>query len=173
MTDSTESVVVGRIGRAHGVRGDVAVQARTDVPELRFADGTSLATDPSDRGPLTVTSSRWHSGRLLIRFAGVEDRSAAEELSGVLLVLDRSALEEAGPEAWWDHELTGLLAQMPDGHPLGTVTDVVHAPAQDLLMITTADGREVLVPFVAALVPGIDAAAGRVVIDPPSGLFEL
>jgi 16S rRNA processing protein RimM len=151
----------------------VAVEPRTDVPELRFADGVLLRTEPADRGPLTVAGSRWHSGRLLIRFAGVDDRGSAEQLRGISLLIDRASLGDPGPEAWWDHDLAGLRAETPSGGLLGTVSDVLHAPAQDLLSITTPDGREVLVPFVVALVPIVDLSAGRVVIDPPAGLFEL
>lgn len=170
---SDELVVVGRVGRAHGIRGDVAVEPRTDVPDLRFADGAVLGTVPADRGPLTVESTRWHSGRLLVRFAGVGDRTGAEGLAGTWLVIERSQVGDAGADAWWDHELVGLRAERSSGELLGTVTDVVHAPAQDLLAITSGDGRETLVPFVAAFVPLVDPAGGRLVVDPPDGLLEL
>ena len=82
-------LVVGRVGRPHGIRGEVTVQVRTDDPGRRFAAGSVLATEPADRGPLTVLSSRWHSGRLLVSFAGSADRSQAESLTGTLLVVTR------------------------------------------------------------------------------------
>ncbi len=161
-------VTVGRIGRAHGIRGDVAVEVRTDAPELRFADGAVLRTDA---GPLTVAGSVWHSGRLLVRFAGVADRNDAEALRGRELRIGADERGEAGDGAWWDEDLIGLQAYAPDGAPLGTVSDVVHS-AQDLLAVTTADGREVLVPFVTAIVPRVDVAGRRLVVDAPVGLFE-
>jgi len=157
---------VGRVGRAHGIKGDVAVEVRTDAPELRFADGAVLRTE---RGPLTVRTTVWHSGRLLVRFDGVADRTAAEALSGLELRIAADERGEAGDGAWWDDDLVGLAARTPAGAVLGEVTDVVHS-AQDLLAVTTADGREVLVPFVAAIVPTV--ARDHVVVDAPPGLFE-
>lgn len=160
-------VLVGRVGRAHGVRGDVAVEVRTDAPDLRFADGAVLRTA---RGPVTVEHAVWHSGRLLVRFAGVADRTAAEALRGLELCIGTDDRGDPGPDAWWDDDLVGLAAVTPDGALLGTVTDVVHA-AQVLLAVTGADGREVLVPFVHAIVPTVDVAGRRLVVDPPPGLF--
>lgn len=158
-------MLVGRIGRAHGIRGDVAVEVRTDAPELRFADGAVLQTPA---GPLTIASTVWHSGRLLVRFAGVEDRTGAEALRGRELRIPADQRGEAGDEAWWDDDLIGLEVRAPDGTVLGAVSDVVHA-AQALLAVATPAGGEVLVPFVAALVPVV--AADHVVVDPPDGLF--
>lgn len=85
-------LVVGRIGRAHGIRGDVLVEVRTDEPDDRFAVGSVLVTDPADAGPLTVDDARWHSGKLVVRFADVHDRNRAEELRGLLLVVDSDDL---------------------------------------------------------------------------------
>lgn len=161
-------ILVGRVGRAHGIKGDVSLDVRTDAPELRFAAGAVLDTV---RGPLTVQSSVWHSGRLLVRFAGVADRTGAEDLRGVELRIPTEQRGEAGTDAWWDEDLIGLQVLAPDGAPLGVVADVVHA-MQDLLAITTEDGREVLVPFVAAIVPRVEVARGRLVVDPPAGLFD-
>ncbi len=159
---------MGRVGRAHGIHGDVVIIVRTDAPELRFAAGAVLRTDA---GALEVERAVWHSSRLLVRFAGIADRTAAERLHGRELRIAAIERGQAGAEAWWDEELLGLQVLAPDGAPLGTVTDVVHA-AQDLLAVTTADGREVLVPFVTALVPRVDLPGGRVVVDAPPGLFE-
>jgi 16S rRNA processing protein RimM len=167
-------LVVGRIGRAHGVTGEVAVAVRTDDPDSRFADGRVLRTDPADRGPLTIAGSRWHSGRLLITFAGVSGRSAAESLAGTALVVDTDDLPElSDPEEYYDHQLVGLSAVDTAGTALGTVADVIHGPGSDLLAITRTDGGEALVPFVRAIVPTVDITAGQVVIDPPTGLLEL
>jgi 16S rRNA processing protein RimM len=161
------------VGRAHGVRGDVGVDVRTDEPERRFVPGAVLTTEPLACGPLTVADARWHSGRLLLSFAGVTDRTAAEALRGVELLVAVDPTERpADPEEHYDRHLRGLQAQGTDGRALGRVADVVHLPGQDLLEIADPDGRTVLVPFVSALVPVVDVAAGRVVVDPPPGLFD-
>ena len=166
-------LVVGRIGRPHGVRGEVTVEVRTDSPELRFAPGRKLATDPPTAGPLVVESLHWHSGRLLLTFAGVEDRTAAETLRNVLLVVDVPADERPeDPEEFYDHQLVGLAAVAADGGALGTVAEVLHLPSQELLAVKTPEGREVLVPFVAEIVPEVDLGGGRLLITPPPGLFD-
>ena len=166
-------VTVGRIGRAHGVRGEVNVEVRTDSPDVRFVTGARLTTEPERIGPLTVLQTRWHSGRLLVRFDGVTDRGGAEALRGVLLLTEVDPDQRpADPDEYFDHQLLGLAAVTPDGDKVGEVTDVLHLPDQDLLVISPADATEVLVPFVAQLVPEIDLAGGRIVIDPPRGLFN-
>ncbi len=214
-------LVVGRVTRPHGVRGEVSVEVRTDDPDLRFAVGRVMATDPAAAGPLTVESVRWHSGRLLIQFAGIADRSQADELRGTWLTLDSAEVGSTGdPDEFHDHELIGLAVVTTSGEPVGRVTDVRHF-GQDLLVIEPAPARsaagpeagpaeaeppeaapvptgpaqagrgpggpalaararpggglptELLVPFVAAIVPEVDVAAGRLVIDPPPGLLEL
>lgn len=165
-------VTVGVIGRAHGVRGDVAVDVRTDSPEVRFSRGAVLATEPAQAGPLTVADIRWHSGRLLVQFAGVANRSAAETLRGVRLLADIDERERpADPEEYYDHQLTGLSVRTEDGTLIGEVVDVVHLPGQDLLAVKRAVG-EVLVPFVTAIVPTVDLDAKEIVIDPPPGLLD-
>ena len=172
-------LVVGRVGRAHGVRGEVSVQVRTDDPEGRFAPGTVLATDPAALGPLTVGSVRWHLGRLLVRFDGLDDRTRAEELAGALLLVDSAAVgTPEDPDEFNDHDLIGLVAVTVTGDRVGTVTDVLHH-GQDLLVISAAgdagagaSAGETLVPFVRAIVPEVDIAAGRLVLDPPPGLLD-
>ncbi|MBE3000068.1 ribosome maturation factor RimM [Nocardiopsis sp. HNM0947] len=166
-------LVVGRIGRAHGIRGDVAVEVRTDDPGARFADGTVLLTDPASAGPLTISSTRNHSGRLLVRFEGVRDRNAAEALRGTVLQVESADVAPLDdPDEFHDHELIGLAVQTPDGTQVGEVTDVLHH-AQDVLVVERPGGEEALVPFVGPLVPEIDVEAGRLVIDPPPGLLDL
>ena len=219
-------LVVGRVTRPHGVRGEVSVEVRTDDPDLRFSVGRVMATDPAAAGPLTVESVRWHSGRLLIRFDGIADRNQAEELRGTWLTLDSAEAGPTGdPDEFHDHELIGLAVVTTSGEPVGRVTDVRHF-GQDLLVIEPAPARspagpeagpdeagpdeagpagvgpvpagpaqagrgpggpalagrarpggglgtELLVPFVAAIVPEVNVAAGRLVIDPPPGLLEL
>ncbi|MGH3155290.1 MAG: ribosome maturation factor RimM [Streptosporangiaceae bacterium] len=165
-------LVVGRIRRPHGIRGDLSVEVRTDDPGGRFAVGAALATDPAGCGPLTIEEARWHSGTLLLRFAGIEDRTAAEELRGTWLVMDSADLGPTGdPDEFYDHELVGLAAVTVGGEPVGVVTEVRHH-GQDLLVIESPANPELLVPFVAAIVPEVDLPAGRLVIDPPPGLLE-
>ena len=167
-------LVVGRIARAHGIAGEVAVEVRTDSPEVRFADGASVDTDPPERGPLTVRRTRWHSGRLLVSFEGVADRTAAEALRGTLLVADSMTSPRGDdPDEFWDHDLEGLVAVTVTGTVLGEVEQVTHPPGADLLVIRAANGSELLVPFVRAIVPEVDLAGRRIVVDPPPGLLEL
>jgi 16S rRNA processing protein RimM len=152
----------------------VSVEVRTDDPGGRFVVGSALQTDPADRGPLTLTARRWHSGHLILSFAEIGDRNAAEDLRGTWLVVDSGEVSPTGdPDEFHDHELIGLAAVTTGGEPVGEVTDVLHH-GQDLLVIqpTGPRGSEVLVPFVAAIVPEVDVAAGRLVIDPPPGLLE-
>lgn len=171
--EPADLVTVGQVGRAHGIRGQVAVAPRTDDPDLRFAVGAVLATDPPERGPLTIAEARTHSGRLLVRFDGVADRSAAEALRGTTLLIPLASRPPLGdPDDFYDTDLIGLRAVDPAGAPLGVVADVIHSPASDLLALDVA-GREVLVPFVRQIVPAVDLAAGTLTIDAPEGLFEL
>jgi 16S rRNA processing protein RimM len=167
-------LVIGRIGRAHGIGGEVTVELRTDDPDTRFAPDTVLRTDPVDRGPLTVLAARGRPGGLVVAFAGVTDRPAADALRGTLLVIDAASLPElADPDEFYDHELVGLAAVLPDGTAVGTIGEVLHPPGGDLLSIRDAAGAERLVPFVRSMVPTVDLAAGRLVVDPPPGLLEL
>ncbi len=167
-------LVVGRIGRPHGITGEVAVAVRTDDPDKRFADGAVVGTDPAERGPLRIVRTRWHSGRLLVTFDGVADRGAAEALAGTSLVVDTDDLPPlADPEEFYDHQLIGLAAITTGGEPIGTVADVIHGPGSELLALSRTEGGEALVPFVRAIVPTVDIAAGTVVIDAPPGLLDL
>ncbi len=188
-------IAVGQVARAHGIRGEVIVGVRTDEPGLRFAPGATLAADPPDRGPLTVRASRWHSGRLIVAFEGIADRTEAEGLRGTLLLLDSEQIPSpADPDEFYDHQLIGLGVVTAAGDPVGVVADVLHH-GQDLLVVRpegsaeaggpgpagrpgvagcreTAGPDEVLVPFVGAIVTDVDVAGGRLVIDPPPGLLN-
>jgi 16S rRNA processing protein RimM len=161
---------VGRVGRAHGIRGEVAIDVRTDEPERRFAVGTTFATA---RGRLTIESTRWHGVRLLARFEEIADRTQAEAMRGAELRLEVEADERPDdPEEFYDHQLVGLSARLESGEPLGPVTDVLHLPAQDVLVVDH-DGREILVPFIGDFVPTVDLEDGSVVIRPAPGLLDL
>ncbi|MBW1601268.1 ribosome maturation factor RimM [Streptomyces sp. JJ66] len=165
-------LVVARIGRAHGIKGEVTVEVRTDEPELRLAPGAVLATEPAHAGPLTIEHGRVHSGRLLLRFEGVADRSAAEALRNTLLVAEVDPDERPeDPEEFYDHQLIDLDVVTRDGTHVGRVSEVAHLPAQDLLVVGRPEGGEVLIPFVTEIVPEIDLTGQRAVIDPPPGLL--
>ncbi|MCF3105856.1 ribosome maturation factor RimM [Streptomyces roseoverticillatus] len=166
-------LVVGRIGRAHGIRGEVTVEVRTDEPELRLGPGAVLATDPASAGPLTIESGRVHSGRLLLRFAGVGDRTAAEALRNILLIAEVDP-EEApeDPEEFYDHQLMDLEVVTVDGTVVGRISEISHLPSQDLFIVERADGSEVMIPFVSEIVTEIDLDEQRAVVDPPRGLID-
>lgn len=150
-------VVIGRIGRAHGIRGELNVQIRTDEPERRFAPGSSIVCGDRE---LTISSSHHHSGRLLVTFREVPDRTAAEQLHGMILEVDVDPSERPeDPEELYDHQLMGLQVRAHDDAVVGTVTAVLHPPGQDVLVVDI-DGREALVPYAAAIVPTVDVAAG-------------
>jgi 16S rRNA processing protein RimM len=168
-------LVVGRVARPHGLSGEVSVEVRTDSPEQRFAAGAMLATEPAAAGPLTVAGTRWHSGRLLVRFESCADRSSAEQISGTLLLVDSAQLAAPeDPAEFHDFQLIGLAVLTGAGERVGVITDVLHY-GQDLLVIAGEGdraGAQILVPFVSALVPEVDLAAGKVVISPPPGLLD-
>jgi 16S rRNA processing protein RimM len=175
---ATVEVVVGLIGKAHGVRGEVSVELRTDEPDRRFVDGAVLGTrtprgdapsGPDRPAVLTVGSSRWHQSRLLVTFAEAGDRTAAEALRGLTLVADVDDAETpTDPDEFYDHQLVGCEVVTSDGRRVGEVAGVIHGGGQDLLSVRSADGDEALVPFVSALVPVVDLSARRVeVVDRP------
>ncbi|MGC4836214.1 ribosome maturation factor RimM [Micromonospora vinacea] len=198
-------LVVGRIGKPHGVRGEVTVEVRTDEPEARFAPGTVLRTAPGATPPparntvpgtapgatpppttdepgvpfrvpaeLTIEEARFHQGRVLIAFDGILDRNTAEALRGTLLVVDSADVAPPDdPEEFHDHQLVGLAVVTPAGERLGEVARIDHAPSSDLLVLRRPEGRTALIPFVRAIVPEVDLAGGRVIVDPPAGLLDL
>lgn len=181
-------VVVGRIGRTQGVRGEVTVEVRTDDPELRFAAGAHLFPVPTDGasadgasadgarvpGPAVLVSQgfRWQSGRLILTIEGVEDRDSAELLRDTVLEAEVDVLTQSEPDEFHDQALLGLAVRGPDGSDIGRVVDVLHLPGQDLLaMVPEGRSDQVLIPFVAALVPTVDVAGGFLVADLPEGLL--
>ncbi|MFE0509195.1 ribosome maturation factor RimM [Streptomyces sp. NPDC058964] len=166
-------LVVARIGRAHGIKGEVTVEVRTDEPELRLAPGAVLATDPASAGPLTIETGRVHSGRLLLRFEGVGDRNGAEALRNILLIaeIDPEELPE-GEDEYYDHQLIDLDVVTEDGTEIGRITEISHLPSQDLFIVERPDGTEVMIPFVEEIVTEIDLEEQRAVIAPPPGLID-
>jgi len=170
-------LVVGRILRPHGIRGELVVDVRTDEPEARFFEGSVFDTGPSEDKlgtKLTIESVRWHQGRPLVFFAEVPDRNVAEEMRGVLLWVDSAGIAAPeDPDEFHDHQLVGLDVVTVAEDKVGVVARIDHAPASDMLVVRKEDGTTALVPFVRAIVPTVDVAGGRVVIDPPDGLLDL
>jgi len=191
-------LVVGQIGKPHGIRGEVSVTVRTDEPEERFVAGSVFITEvPRDRrvntGPLrpasgaqslgveykvppelTLEATRWHQGRLLAHFAGVHDRNVAEALRGVLLQVDSASVAVSDdPDEFHDHQLIGLAVVSVGGEVLGEVDRIDHAPSSDLIVLKKAGGGTALIPFVSQMVPTVDLAGGRVLVDLPEGLLDL
>jgi 16S rRNA processing protein RimM len=170
---SDDDLTVGRIGPARGVKGHVFVQPMTDTPEERFAAGSVLRTEPAEAGPLTVAEMSMSGGKLVVHFEGVTDRGEAVALRGIRLVIaphERAPIDD--PDEFYDTDLVGLAVRTVTGTELGAVREVLHAGGADYLVLDV-DGLERLVPFVSAVVPTVDVAAGYVEIDPPDGLFEL
>jgi 16S rRNA processing protein RimM len=169
--------VVGSVVRAHGVRGDVLVEVRTDVPERRFQPGAQLVARFVDGLTRTVVvdavQSRVERSRLVVAFREVTDRAGAEALHGSVLLAQPPVHEPPPePDAYFDHQLVGLAVHAPDGHLIGRVVDVEHPPAQDLLVVQASTGGQTLVPFVRAIVTEVDLPGGRLTVDAPVGLFD-
>ncbi|MCP2324945.1 16S rRNA processing protein RimM [Hamadaea flava] len=174
-------LVVGKILRPHGIRGELVVEVRTDEPEERFVVGSTFDVGPTEEklgspvgAKLTIETVRWHQGRPLIFFAEVPDRNVAEELRGLLLWVDSGDIAApVDPDEFHDHQLVGLDVITVAGDKIGVVARIDHAPASDMLVVRKEDRTMALVPFVRAIVPTVDVAGGRVVIDPPDGLLDL
>jgi 16S rRNA processing protein RimM len=175
-TGSGTELLVGIAVRAHGLRGELAVDVHTDSPDERFAVGSVLTARTAAGAPagqLTVESARMHSGRLLVRFVEVPDRTAAEAIRGTRLLIGMGALlPPDDPEEFHVHQLEGLRAELEDGSAVGTVRDVVHGPGGELLVLARPELPDALVPFVRAIVPTVDLDGGRVVLTPPEGLLD-
>jgi 16S rRNA processing protein RimM len=186
-------LVVGQIGKPHGIRGEVSVVVRTDEPEERFVAGAVFTTKvPRDRrvstGPagaapgvryevpaqMLLESIRWHQGRGIAQFEGVHDRNVADALRGVFLQVDSGTLTAPDdPDEFHDHELVGLRVESVGGAVLGTVANIDHAPSSDLIVLDKTDGGTALIPFVSQMVPTVDVPGGRIVVDLPEGLLDL
>lgn len=169
-------LTVGRVVKAHGITGEVVVDVRTDDPEERFAPGAVLGARKRGEQPRdhVVEAARPHGARLLVRLAGVSDRDAADALRGSLLVIDSADLPPIDEDdTYYDHQLEGLRVRTEAGEDLGTVIEVLHTGAGELLSIRRTGGGELLVPFVSAIVTSVSLAEQLVCIDPPDGLLDL
>jgi 16S rRNA processing protein RimM len=179
-------LLVGRVVKAHGISGELVVESRTDDPADRFASGSRLRAKGSrGLGPersYVVDSVREHSGRLLVRLAGVADRAAADALRGTVFVVESEDLPPIDePDTYYDHQLEGLRVRTTAGQDVGVVAEVLHTAAGELLAVRrhsgemgeVAGGTELLVPFVGAIVPLVSLDEGIIEIDPPEGLLDL
>ena len=171
----TTQLRVGRLLKAHGLKGALKLELYTDDPAKRFVPGATFSLQVPTSSPwhgktLELTELRWYNGHPVAFFVGVDDRTVAESLVKAILWIDADVAADDEPDAWYDHQLVGLRA-LRDGVEVGRVMRVDHLPAQDLLVVKSGD-REVLVPFVSAIVPAVDVEAGTVTLTPPAGLFE-
>ncbi|VEG53584.1 16S rRNA-processing protein RimM [Mycolicibacterium aurum] len=170
-------LVVGRVVKAHGVTGELTVDVRTDDPEGRFRRGATLRGRPSRGGAereYVIESMRPHGERLLVRLVGIGDRDSAEALRGTLFLVDAAQLPPIDdPDEFYDHQLEGMAVETVGGDRVGTVAEVLHTAAGELLSIKDADGAEILVPFVSAIVTAVSLEDQTIQIDPPEGLLEL
>ena len=186
-------LIVGHIGKAHGIRGEVIVHVRTDEPQARVVPGAVFTTAaptgrygaaaPGGGRPagayvvpekLTLESLRWHQGNIIAVFDGVHDRAIAEALRSTLLTVDSAdvAVPE-DPDEFLDHQLIGLRVETVAGETVGEIERIDHAPASDLIVLRKTGGGTALIPFVSAMVPQVDLPGGRVLVDLPEGLLDL
>lgn len=171
-------LVVGRVAKSHGIKGELVVDVRTDEPEERFAVGAVLNGHKPRESTLksyTVEAARNHSGRLLLRLVGITDRGEADALRGTMFVIDTADLEPSDdPDEFYDHELEGLKVVLADGTEIGSVIEVLHSAAGELLSVrrTGETSGELLIPFVAAIVTKVSTADGLIEIAPPAGLLD-
>lgn len=167
---------VGRLTKAHGLKGAIKLELFTDAPERRFVPGAVFILQVPESSPwygktLELVELRWYNAHAVGFFKDVPDRETAETLIKAILWVDQDVSELPEEEdAWYDHQLVGLR-MIRDGEEVGTVSRVDHFPAQDLLVVATASG-EVMVPFVKAIVPAVDIDAGTITVTPPPGLLE-
>ncbi len=165
-------VVVGRLGRPHGVHGEISVEVRTDDPENRFAIGAKITVKENNK-KLTVASTRWHLSKLLIKFEEIQDRTQVDAVRGKLLVVEVDPNEATlGNNEFYEFQLIDLDVFNTNNEKLGVVKEVLPGSAQALIVVKTLDNKEVMVPFVNQLVPEVDIKNKRVVMNPPSGLFD-
>lgn len=169
---------VGRLVKAHGLKGAFKLELYTDDPDGRFVPGAEFTLQVPDASvwhgkTVTVREFRWMNSHPVVFFEGVEDRNAADSLVRAILWIDHDPagdVDEPEDDSWYDHQLVGLDV-VRDGEVVGRIARLEHLPAQDLLIVTAGE-REIMVPFVAAIVPEVDIAGGRVIVTPPAGLFE-
>lgn len=164
-------LLIGRVIKSHGIKGEVSVEVTTDSPEQRFFPGAVLqGKQGAKQQEFTIKTVRAHKGRLLLTFEEIKDRTAADSLRGVQFFAEPIEVEE--DEGFYDHELEGLKVVL-DEKTIGEVTGITHGPTQSLLEVKLNNGKEALVPFVEEIVPEVDLDEGTCTITPPEGLLEL
>ena len=165
-------LVVGRLGRPHGVHGEISVEVRTDEPEIRFAKGSKLSLKETNN-QLTVLSSRWHQEKILVKFEEITDRDLANDIKGKTLTveIDPNSIETK-KDQYYEFQLTGLNVIDINEKTLGQIKEVITGLAQDLLVVETEEKKEVLVPFVKQIVVNVDLNKKLITMDPPRGLFD-
>lgn len=177
MTSNQTSLRVGRLLKAHGLKGAIKLELYTDSPNERFVPGAVFTLQVPDDSPwfgksLTVKELRWYNAQPVIFLEGIEDRNQAETLIKAILIVQQDLSQApTEPDAWYDQQLIGLKVYR-DGNEVGSVSQVEHLPSQDLLIIKTLDDKEVMLPFVKQMVPEVDIPGGKITITPPLGLFE-
>jgi 16S rRNA processing protein RimM len=166
-------LVVGRVGRAHGVLGEATIEIRTDMPDERFFVGHELLTDPPIHGPVTIESVRYNNGILLLKFKQFADRTEIEKIRDTLLLVDVDLQEELiSEDNYHVQQLLNLKVMKSSGEEIGIVSDVLNLPGQDVLVILK-ENREVLVPFTREFVPHVDLKLGVIIVNPPEGLLDM
>ncbi|MGC4174755.1 ribosome maturation factor RimM [Demequina sp.] len=163
-------LTVAKIGKAHGLKGEVSLDLRTDTPQTRLVPGATFETEGGSVGQLTLLRAREQSGRWVASFAELTDRTAAENARGTVLLIEGTESDE--DDAWYVHELVGLTAVKADGTEVGEVVDLLDLPAQDVLVVREPSGHRAMIPFIEAFVPHVDIANGTVIVNPPFGLLE-
>lgn len=177
LPDSAERLRVARIGKPHGIRGEVTAQLFTDEPQERLAPGSVIIRIAGDQTVdrittlLTVTRQRWNKSVALLSFREINDRDSAEALRGSTLYVEVPMEEDSDDDGWYSHELAGFACVDSAGEPLGTLKELITGSAQDLLVVTATSGEDVMVPFVEEIVPEVDVENQRIVLTPPPGLF--
>lgn len=166
-------LMIGRVIKSHGIRGEVSIEAETDDPDTRFAVGELLDGKQGGREhTLTVESMRPHKGRLLVKFEEVTDRNTADSLRGTQFFAEPREAADDDSEGFYDHELEGLRV-LHEGNEIGEITGVLHVSERQTLEVRRSGGGDLLIPFVLDIVPEVDLEAGTVTITPPEGLLEL
>lgn len=166
-----DRILVGYVRRAHGIRGDVLVRNLSDDPD-RFVVGAQFMTDEDPPRHLEVTEVRAHKDGVLLSLGGITDRAAADAMRGASLTIEPSQRRQLGEDEFWPDDLQGLDVYDSTGEHLGTMSAVLAGSAQDRLVVSTPNGRDIEVPFVAAIVTEVDIAGGAIHMDPPPGLFS-
>jgi len=161
------TVVVGVVTGVHGLRGDVSIQNRSDNAD-RWTPGGMVIREGG--AALTIEASRYHGRRLIVKFAGIADRSAAEALRGAVLVVPESSLPRLAEGEWWAYQLEGCEVRTVSGRFLGIVREVIPNPANDLWVAVDEEGNETLVPALADLLVDVDVVARTIVVNEVPGL---